>query len=96
MTGPRARHTDLLLNDWLPSQTQRGKFLTTWGQGSELWDDHCLGYVKPTPRKDIAIFRVNWVQNLKEGIYRIAEEAKYHSQHPRIDAIPTWCPPREV
>ena len=38
--------------------------------------------MKPAPRKDTVIFRVNWVKIPKEGIYRVMDEDKYHGHVP--------------
>ena len=38
--------------------------------------------MKPTPRKDIVIFRANWVEVLNEGMYRVMGEDKYHGHVP--------------
>ena len=80
-----------LPNEWLPSHAHGGNFLTARGQvaGSchwqlifELWADHGLGDVKPTPRKDTMMFWANWVKIEKEGIYRAVDEDKYRGHVP--------------
>ena len=53
-----------------------------WQLIFERWADHRLGDVKPSPQKDIVIFRANYVKILKEGIYQVADEDKYHGHVP--------------
>ena len=53
-----------------------------WRLIFERWANHRRGDVKPTPRKDTLIFRANWVKILKEGIYRVMDEDKYHGHVP--------------
>ena len=76
-----------LPNDWLPSKAQGGKFLTAgsvsagschWHLIFERWADHGLGEVRATPRKDTVLFRANWTRILRDGIYVVEDEGKYH------------------
>ena len=48
-----------------------------WQLIFERWAIYRLGNVKPTPRKDIVIFRANWVKILKQRIYWVMDEDKY-------------------
>ena len=87
VTGPGTGRTAPLPNDWLPSKTQGGKFLTAgsvsagschWHLIFERWADHGLGEVRATPRKDTVLFRANWTRILRDGIYVVEDEGKYH------------------
>ena len=87
VTGPGTGRTAPLPNDWLPSKVQGGKFLTAgsvsagschWHLIFEHWADHGLGEVRATPRKDTVLFRANWPRILRDGIYVIEGEGKYH------------------
>ena len=53
-----------------------------WQLVFERWADHRLGDAKPTPRKHTVVFRAYWVKILKEGIYRVMDEDKYHGHIP--------------
>ena len=85
--SPHSTFPQLLVTKSRPA----GKFLTAGGQVAgrchwqlifEHWADHRLGGVKPTPRKETVIFWANWVKILKEGIYRVMDEDKYHGHVP--------------
>ena len=87
VTGPGTGRTAPLPNDWLPSKAQVGKFLTAgfvsagschWHLIFERWADHGLGEVSATPRKDTVIFRANWTRILRDGVYVVEDEGKYH------------------
>ena len=78
VTGPGSGRTVPLPNDCIPSHACRGKFLIAGGQvaGSchwqlifERWANHCLGDVKPTPRKNIVILRANRGSNSSTALY---------------------------
>ena len=83
--GDRAHGTHP--NIWLPSKAQGGKFLTAgsvsagschWHLIFERWADHGLGEVRATPRKDTVLFRANWTRILRDGIFVVEDEGKYH------------------
>ena len=85
VTGPGTVRTAPLPNDWLPSKAQGGKFLTAGSVSAgschrhlifERWADHGLGEVRATPRKDTVIFRANWTQILRGGVYVVEDEGK--------------------
>ena len=85
--GPVSGRTAPLPNDWLPSKAQGGKFLIAasvsagsfhWHLILERWADHGLGEVRATPRKDTGLFRANWTRILRDGIYVVEDEGKYH------------------
>ena len=87
VTGPGTGRTAPLPNDWLPSMAQGGKFLTAgsvsagschWHVIFERWADHGLGEVRATPGKDTVLFRANWTRILRDGIYVVEDEDKYH------------------
>ena len=87
VTGPGTGRTAPLPNDWLPNKAQGSKFLTAgsisagschWHLIFEHWADHGLGEVRATPRKDTVIFRANWTGILRDGVYRVEDEGKYH------------------
>ena len=87
VTGPGTGRTAPLPNDWLPSKAEGGKFLTAgsvsagschWHLISERWADHGLGEVRATPRKDTILFRANWTRILRDGVYVVEDEGKYH------------------
>ena len=87
VTGPGTGRTAPLPNDWLPSKAQGGKFLTvgSLSAGSchlhlifERWADHGLGEVRAKPPKDTVLFRANWTRILRDGIYVVEDEGKYH------------------
>ena len=87
VTGLGTGRTAPLPNDWLPSKAQGGKFLTAgsvsagschWHLIFERWADHGLGEVRATPRKDTVIFRANWTRILRDGVYVVEDEGKYH------------------
>ena len=87
MTGPGTGRTAPLPNDWLPSKAKGGKFPTAgsvsagschWHLILERWADHGLGEVRATPRKDTVLFRANWTRILRNGIYVVKDEGKYH------------------
>ena len=87
VTGPGTGRTAPLPNDWLPSKAQGGKFLTAgsvsagschWHLIFERWADHGLGEERATPRKDTVLFRANWTRILRDGIYVVEDEGKYH------------------
>ena len=68
-------------------RVQGGKFLTAgsvsagschWHLILERWADHGLGKVRATPRKDTVLFRANWTRILRDGIYVVEDEGKYH------------------
>ena len=87
LTRPGTGRTAPLPNGWLPSKAQGGKFLTAgsvsagschWHLIFERWADHGLGEVRATPRKDTVLFRANWTRILRDGIYVVEDEGKYH------------------
>ena len=87
VTGPGTGRTAPLPNDWLPSKAQGGKFLTAgsvsagschWHLIFERWADHGLGEVRGTPHKDTVLFRANSTRILRDGIYVVQDEGKYH------------------
>ena len=87
VTGPGTGRMAPLPNDWLPSKAQGGKFLTAgfvsagschWHLIFECWADHGLGEVRATPRKDTVIFRANWTRIVRDGVYLVEDEGKYH------------------
>ena len=87
VTGKGTGRTAPLPNDWLPSKAQGGKFLTAgsvsagschWHLIFERWADHGLGEVRAIPRKDTVLFRANWTRILRDGIYVVEDEGKYH------------------
>ena len=87
VTGPGTGRKAPLPNDWLPSKAQGGKFPTAgsvragschWHLIFERWGDHGLGEVRATPRKDTVLFRANSTRILRDGIYVVEDENKYH------------------
>ena len=87
VTGPGTGCKAPLPNDWLPSKAQGGKFLIAgsvsagschWHLIFERWADHGLGEVRATPHKDTVLFRANWTGILRNGIYVVEDEGKYH------------------
>ena len=49
-----------------------------WRLNFERWADHGLGEVRATPRKDTALFRANWTRILRDRVYVVEDEGKYH------------------
>ena len=87
VTGPGTGCTAPLPNDWLPNKAEGGKFITAgavnagschWHLIVERWADQCLGEGRATPRKDTVIFRANWTRILRNGVYVVEDEGKYH------------------
>ena len=87
VTGPGTERTAPVPYHWLPSKAQGGKFLNPgsvsagsshWHLIFEQWADHGLGEVRATPRKDTVLFRANWTRILRDGIYVVEDEGKYH------------------
>ena len=87
VTGPGTGRTAPLPNDWLPSKAQGGQFLTAgsvsagtchWHLIFQRWADHGLGEVRATPRKNTVLFRANGTRILRDSIYVVEDEGKYH------------------
>ena len=87
VTRPGTGRTAPLPSDWLPSKAQGGKFLIAgfvsagschWHLIFERWADHGLGEVRATPRQDTVLFRANWTRILRDGVYVVEDEGKYH------------------